>query len=48
MENEKPRTVKVMIECNECGRKFIKTISLRTFEIQCPRCRSFDTEPTGE
>ncbi len=32
------------IECMECGRVFGKRISVKTFEIKCPKCGSYDVE----
>jgi len=31
--------------CNECGKKFKKKIGPKTFEVKCPKCGSYDTEP---
>jgi len=31
--------------CRECGRKFKKIIGPKTFEVKCPKCGSYDTEP---
>jgi len=36
---------RVQMRCNECGHRFKKTIGPRTFEVRCPKCRSYDTEP---
>ena len=33
------------IVCNECGHRFKRTIGPNTFEIRCPKCRGYDTEP---
>lgn len=41
------RNHKSEIECNECGHKFKRTIRENTFEIRCPKCHGYDTEPTG-
>ena len=32
-------------ECMECGKKFKKKIGPKTFEVRCPSCGSYDTEP---
>jgi len=31
--------------CIECRRKFKKIIGPKTFEVKCPKCGSYDTEP---
>ena len=31
--------------CNECGNKFKKKLGKNTFEVKCPKCKSYDTEP---
>ena len=36
---------KTEMECMECEHKFKKTIKKGTFEIKCPKCGSYDTEP---
>lgn len=36
---------KVRIKCYECGHTFWKTLSKHTFEVQCPKCHGYDTEP---
>ena len=33
------------MQCNECGKRFKKKIGPRTYEIKCPKCGSYDTEP---
>jgi NAD-dependent SIR2 family protein deacetylase len=33
------------MRCNECGHKFKKKIGPHTYEIKCPKCKSYDTEP---
>ena len=33
------------IKCMECGHKFTKAITARTYEIRCPKCHGYDTEP---
>lgn len=37
--------VTTQMQCMECGRKFKKKIGPKTFEIKCPKCGSYDTEP---
>lgn len=37
----------VEMVCNECGKRFKKRITARTYEVKCPRCGGYDTEPTG-
>lgn len=39
--------MKTIIECNECGKRFKRTIGPRTYEIRCPGCHGYDTEPTS-
>ena len=36
------------IQCWECGHKFSKKIDPNTFEIECPKCGSYDTVPLSE
>ena len=31
--------------CNECGRKFKRKIGKNTYEVKCPKCGGYDTEP---
>jgi Zn finger protein HypA/HybF involved in hydrogenase expression len=31
--------------CNECGAKFKKKLTAKTYEVKCPKCGSYDTEP---
>ena len=33
-----------IIQCNECGHKFKRTITKDTYEIKCPNCGGYDTE----
>ena len=33
------------MQCMECGKKFKKKIGKNTFEVQCPKCKGYDTEP---
>lgn len=35
------------IRCNECGHIFSRKIGPRTFEIRCPKCKGYDTEPAA-
>ena len=35
---------KIKFECVECGKTFSRAIGLRTYEVKCPRCGSYDTE----
>ena len=30
--------------CLDCGHKFKKKLGPKTYEVRCPKCRSFDTE----
>lgn len=32
--------------CNECGKKFKKKLGRNTYEVKCPKCGGYDTEPT--
>jgi len=41
----KNKSTKVALECNDCGRRFRKTMSLHTFIVQCPNCDSEDIQP---
>lgn len=36
---------KTQMECIECGKKFKKKIGKNTYEVKCPKCGSYDTEP---
>jgi predicted Zn-ribbon and HTH transcriptional regulator len=31
--------------CRECGKKFKKNISKNAFDVKCPKCGGYDTEP---
>lgn len=42
---EEGKTPSTPMECIECGRKFKKVIGKNTFEVKCPKCGSYDTEP---
>jgi Zn finger protein HypA/HybF involved in hydrogenase expression len=35
------------MKCMECGKDFKKKIGKKTVEVKCPKCGSYDTEPTG-
>jgi len=35
----------VVIMCMECGKIFRKATGKYTYEVKCPYCHSFDTEP---
>ena len=37
---------KTAMLCNECGHKFKRTIGAHTYEVRCPNCGGYDTEPT--
>jgi Zn finger protein HypA/HybF involved in hydrogenase expression len=37
--------MKTEMACNECGKKFKRTIKKNTYEIRCPKCHGYDTEP---
>lgn len=39
------KTPPTPMRCNECGKRFKKKIGPRTFEVKCPKCGSYDTEP---
>jgi Zn finger protein HypA/HybF involved in hydrogenase expression len=30
--------------CNECGKEFTRHLGPKTYEIQCPKCKGYDTE----
>jgi len=36
---------KVKMVCMECGHKFTKNLSKNTYEVRCPKCHGYDTEP---
>lgn len=36
---------KIQMQCMECGARFKKKIGPKTFEVKCPKCGSYDTEP---
>ena len=36
---------KVAMVCVECGKLFKKVFGPTTFEVRCPGCGSYDTEP---
>jgi len=36
---------KTQMQCIECGKRFKKKIGSKTFEVKCPKCGSYDTEP---
>jgi hypothetical protein len=40
-----PEGEKTPMVCQECGHRFKKTIGKGTFEVRCPKCGGFDTEP---
>jgi phage FluMu protein Com len=33
------------MQCMECGHKFKKRLGKNTFEVKCPKCKGYDTEP---
>jgi DNA-directed RNA polymerase subunit RPC12/RpoP len=33
------------MKCMECGKEFKKKLGKSTFEVKCPKCGSYDTEP---
>lgn len=33
------------MKCMECGHKFKKKLGKNTFEVKCPKCKGYDTEP---
>jgi Zn finger protein HypA/HybF involved in hydrogenase expression len=41
----KTASEKMKIKCNECGHLFQKNITAKTYEIKCPKCKSYDTGP---
>ena len=42
---EEAKSASTQMECMECGRRFKKKIGPKTFEVKCPKCGSYDTEP---
>lgn len=41
----KGKKMKTEMKCNECGHKFFKKITPKTYEVKCPKCKGYDTEP---
>jgi len=41
------KTPSTEMECQECGKLFKKKIGPRTMEVQCPKCKGYDTLPTS-
>ena len=39
------KTFKFKFKCVECGKVFMKKLTPKTFEVQCPKCHGFDVEP---
>ena len=39
------KTPPTQMQCNECGKRFKKIITKNTFEVKCPKCKGYDTEP---
>lgn len=39
------KSPKFPLLCGECGNRFSRTIGRNTYEVKCPRCGSYDTEP---
>lgn len=37
--------MKTKMRCNECEKIFLKTIKANTYEVKCPKCGGYDTEP---
>jgi phage FluMu protein Com len=35
------------LQCNECGKIFTRSIGKNTYEMKCPGCGGYDTEPIG-
>ena len=44
-EIKKEASQSTPMQCNECGKKFKKKIGPKTFEVKCPKCGGYDTEP---
>jgi len=42
--NRKRTQSSSQLQCIECGHKFKKKIGMRTIEVKCPKCGSYDTE----
>ncbi len=36
---------RIKMQCMECLKRFKKIIGPKTFEVKCPKCGSYDTEP---
>lgn len=45
-KKNKEKVIPSEMRCNECGKIFKKKITKNTFEVQCPKCGGYDTEPT--
>ena len=39
------KSFKFKFNCVECGKVFMKKLTPKTFEVQCPKCHGFDVEP---
>ena len=39
------KAIALLMQCNECGKKFKKAIGKWTMEAKCPKCGGYDTEP---
>lgn len=44
---ERRPAVKYLFACLECGNKFPRTITSHTYDVRCPKCGGYDTEPEG-
>jgi DNA-directed RNA polymerase subunit RPC12/RpoP len=42
---EAKKSESTQLQCMECGKRFKKKIGKNTFEVKCPKCGSYDTEP---
>jgi DNA-directed RNA polymerase subunit RPC12/RpoP len=37
--------MKIRMLCVECGHRFVKKLGRNTYEVRCPKCHGYDTEP---
>ena len=43
---KKSQSGSTQMQCMECGHKFKKKLGKNTFEVRCPKCKGYDTEPS--
>jgi len=42
---DKTKQERIRLICNECGHTFTRSIGRNTYEVRCPKCGGYDTEP---